>query len=333
MIPQGLPAIRRILVYTDGEVIGDGIIRLPFAIALKAAAPDATLTWLTGTPSVYANALALMANTAIDRLLTLPAHRVRLRDLLTGPPRFAPEPFDLIIDTQRNTKRSFWLWRIPHRRMVSASANGFFSNVGTLPPLSPHFFERIMQMASLGLGQPLTAPPLVLPEGEWLAQAAQLLPHGPRYVGLVVGAGHPDKCWPLAQFKALARHITGTAMVPVFFLGPQETDRTAELQQAFPQGLFPLNTPGIAPSAYLTIALAGRLAAAVANDSGGAHLLAAGGAPLVTLFRSNSVRIKFMPRAPRVIALAPEDFHVARMQEIPLAAVVAALMQQLPTQS
>lgn len=312
-----------LLVYTDGEVIGDGILRLAFVQALKKAAPQVRITWLASGGSVYNTVLRAMAEPLIDELIVLPDHALPLTDYMRRPAVLRGRKFDVIIDTQRKFKRSLWLTRIRHRRFISTAAKGLFSSV-TLPSLSPHFLTRTMQLGELALGTALTLEPLTLPPGNWQAHAAELLPEGKRYIGFIVGAGHPDKRWPLEQFIALAQDVAARGDVPVIFLGPQEMAQRAEILAAVPSAIVPL-VGGAAPSPYFTIALGARLAAAVANDSGGGHLLAAGGAPLVSLFRADSVRTKFLPNAPRVIALAPEDFGVATMQEIPLEAVSQAL--------
>ncbi len=324
-MPRITTPIRSILVYTDGEVIGDGILKLPFAAALKQAVAGVRLTWLCGASSVYETALAELARQHIDELIILPNRRISASDFLRRPAILRDRQFDLIIDTQRKARRTCWLKRIRHRRFISAAAGGLLSNVKPPKPLSPHVFEQLMQLGSCGTGEPLIVPPLTLAQ-EWDATAAALLPEGARYIGFVVGAGHPDKCWPLAQFIALAQSVSRQGYTPVIFLGPQEKPYASTIREALPQALFPLTMQAHAcASPYLTIALGKRLIAAVANDSGGCHLLAAGGAPLVTLFRSASVRSKFLPRSSRVIALAPEDFGVATMRDIPLAAVATAL--------
>ena len=321
-----LSPIRSILVYTDGEVIGDGILKLPVAAALKQALPDARLTWLTSKPTVYSSALADIARTAIDELIILPdTYGLPAADYLRRPHVLRHHDYDLIIDSQFNVKRTLWLKRIRHQRFMSAAAGGLLSHPSTPRSLSLHVFERLLQLASRGVDQPLYAPTITLPSPEWDAKAAAMLPGDARYIGFVVGAGHPDKCWPLSQFIALAQQVASKGSTPVVFLGPNEQLYAATIRQALPYAIFPLAASGPNASPYLTIALAKHLTAAVANDSGGCHLLAAGGAPLVTLFRASSVRDKFMPRSSRVIALAPQDFGCTSMSDIPPYAITDAL--------
>jgi ADP-heptose:LPS heptosyltransferase len=78
----------------------------------------------------------------------------------------------------------------------------------------------------------------------------------------------------------------------------------------------------------LTIALAGRLAAAVANDAGPGHMLAAGGAPLLSLQQSRRKAAKFRPAARRLEMLVAEDYG-GGMDAIPPADVEARLERLL----
>ena len=71
---------------------------------------------------------------------------------------------------------------------------------------------------------------------------------------------------------------------------------------------------------------ADRLAAAVANDSGTGHLIAAAGTKLVSLFGPTRAA-KFAPAAPRLEIVAAQDFGGEAMEAIPLDAVDAALIE------
>jgi ADP-heptose:LPS heptosyltransferase len=73
----------------------------------------------------------------------------------------------------------------------------------------------------------------------------------------------------------------------VFFFGPDEAEDAAKAPRggsgrAVPGRTAPTASPNV-KGPLLVIALAGRLSAAVANDAGPGHMLAAGGAPLLSL--------------------------------------------------
>ena len=66
------------------------------------------------------------------------------------------------------------------------------------------------------------------------------------------------------------------------------------------------------------VALASRLTAAVANDAGPGHMLAAGGAPLLSLQGVRRKAVKFHPAASRLKMLIAEDYGRSDMTAIPL---------------
>jgi ADP-heptose:LPS heptosyltransferase len=318
-----------VLVYTDGEVIGDGIIRLPFAAAVKQAFPGIRITWLASGYSVYENALADLAKPLIDELIIIPHRKLPFSDFLFGPEPVRGKVFDLVIDTQRKVKRTLWLKRIRHKKFVSAAANYLLSDGKA--ETRPRFIDQICALFEAATGTRLALSAITLPCDDWANAAKQVLPDGKTYVGFIVGAGHPDKCWPLERFIALAKRQELLGHVPVIFLGPKEQAEAARIRAELPNAILPLSADASCDTKNpcYTIALGNRLSGAIANDSGGGHLLAAGGSKLVSLFRSSTVRKKFMPTAPRVIALAPEDFGGSQMADIPQEAAATALRELL----
>jgi ADP-heptose:LPS heptosyltransferase len=317
MIPKS------IAVYTDGEVLGDGIIKLQFAGALKKAFPQARLVWLVGGKTVYDSVLADLAHTLIDEIICLPQGRVTLGQLW-GAKFIQGRRFDLLIDTQHKVKRALWLKnRVKHGQFISAAAHFLLSD--SKPPRKAkkkiHVLDQVMQLAQLALGKDLSPVPIVLPDKEkWQSQAQQILPPGPRYIGLMPGASIESKRWPLENFIQLARGRVDAGDVPVFILGPAEQELAPQIGAALPQAIIPdTGHP------CLTMALAGCMTAIVANDSGGGHLAATAGAPMVILIRSNSVRQKFLPVTPRLVSFTPQDFLGREMSDIPFDAVFKAL--------
>lgn len=307
--------MKTMLIYTEGEMIGDGIILLPFLVALKKALPHLHLTWLCERRTVYTGVLSELAVPLIDEFIELAPQTLNL----TSTRSLRKRKFDMIIDTQRRVKKTLVLKTIPHKRFISSSAKYLFSSKHPRKKCE-RLIDNMFMWGNLATGLELQPQPVDLPPGDWDIEAKTVLPDGRNYIGFVAGAGQAHKKWKIENFVELAKYCEGKGMVPVFFLGPMERDMEGILKSELPNAVIPkLSSP------YLTIALGKRLKAAVANDSGGGHLLAAGGARMVTLFRNDGVRQKFLPTAPRVVALSPEDFSVQHMEDIPLEAVKGAL--------
>jgi ADP-heptose:LPS heptosyltransferase len=330
---MSIPAsVRSILVYVGLDRVGDGLLKLPFVRGLRTAWPEARITWLAGKDtSVYAGALKGQVAGLIDEVIERAEIGLRASDLVRRP--LPGRAFDLIFDTQRVALASLVLHRIRHRALVSPFANFALSSVK--PPRGYSFpagmQRQLLDLLEIATGVPHPTPHLleVAIDPGLRATAARLLPDGPIYVGLSPGAGGLPKCWPLANFAAVAKRQAGAGRVPVFILGPAEAGWDAELRAAVPEAKFPLQDENeigarlnFAPE--LTIALAGRLAVAVSNDSGTGHMLAVGGAPMVSLY-GRTVAEKFLPMTDRLTIIRAQDFGGRELSFIPVDAVARAV--------
>lgn len=325
--------VRSALVYVGLDLVGDGLMKLPFVRALRNACPDASIVWLAGKGrSTYSGVLAPLVDGLIDEVVDDAGigqdWRELLRPALAGTP-LQGRCFDLVIDTQRRVKTTLLLRRIPHRMFVSGAA-GYLLSDRRPPRGHPRPAAMVRQMLDLleaATGRPATA---------WLARAADpavdglastLLGADGCFIGFAPGAGGRRKCWPLDRFVELARRAAARGRTPVFLLGPDEAEWAKPIRAALPDALLPLQDPRageLAGAPVLTIAVAGRLAAAVANDSGGGHMIAAADIPLLSLF-GPTPPAKFAPFVSRGTVLRAQDFGGEEMAAIPVEAADDAL--------
>jgi ADP-heptose:LPS heptosyltransferase len=331
--PSAASAARAILVYVGLDALGDGLIKLPFVRALRRAHPAARIVWLAGKgETVYARGLKPLVQGLLDEVIENANVGSRVAELF-GPKPLAGRAFDIVFDTQLRLLTTLILRRIPARLFVSGAAGFAFSAVKPAPPYRrpPQVVRQLLDLVEAATGTaadgfaPLAVPAVVD------ELAAQLLPSGPTYLGLAPGAGEARKRWPRERFAALARAEQTRGRAPVFLLGPVEEEWRGELAAAVPGALFPLQAavpPELRYAPLLTVALARRLAVAVANDSGTGHLLAAGEAPLVSLFGPTAAD-KFAPfvRAGRVLTAAA--FGGPAIDRIPLDVVQQAIADVL----
>jgi len=318
-----------LLIYSGLELLGDGIIKLPFLRALRQRWPEARITWLAGKgKTVYAHALAPLARTLVDEIIEDAGIGSRAGELLRRP--LPGRRFDLVIDTQRRVVTTLILRRLRADCFVSGAARFLLSD-----KRPPHPYERPARLVDQLLdliavaGGERVAPRFELAIGPpWSEAAALVLPAGPVYVGIAPGAGGAHKRWPLERFVALARAQQEAGRTPVLILGPDERGWSEALGSALPAAPQPLQDrripADVAASPLYTLALAGRLAAAIANDSGTGHLLAASGCPLISLFGPTSPA-KFAPAARRLEIIEAQRFGGNDMARIPLTAARAAV--------
>jgi len=311
------------------EVIGDGLIKLPFVAGLRAAFPGARITWVAAKGrTVYATALKPVVEGLIDEIVTDGVTGAATGDLLLGRQPFGGRRFDVVIDTQTNLRRSLVAKRAAAGLFISSAAD--FKLSDRRPDLWPEAVApRMRVLLSLAAGREVEFPPMSFANPRARTAAQALLPEGPIYVGLAPGAGGADRRWPLERYIGLAQAQISARRTPVFLIGPNETDDVALIREAVPEALLPEvdRTDGCEDvgGPALAIALAGRLAVGVANDAGPGHMLAAGGAPLVSLQRSRRNAVKFHPAAARLEMLVAEDYGGAGMAGIPVTDAAAAL--------
>ncbi len=321
------PPPATVLVYVGLDLVGDGVMKLPFLASVRRCFPAARVTWLAGEgKTVYADSLAPLVEGLIDEVIEEAGVGGSAWQLLRRP--LAGRRFDLILDTQRRVLTSCIVKRIAHRRFISAAAGWRLSDA--TPPDGPakraSMIGQMLSLLDAATGRRVPPSPLPALDPAWLTTARQRLPDQGRYVGLAPGAGGRHKCWPLERFIALAGDLAGAGWQPVLLLGPAERDWEEQIRAALPTALLPLTDQDPLP---LTIALATRLQAAVANDSGTGHLLAAAGIPLLSLFGPTAPE-KFAPATVRLTIITAQQHGGSAMDAIPLAAVREALLELLP---
>ena len=332
------PALDRlpIAVLVDREGLGDALLRLPFLRAVKRAWPNRPVWWIASDETAMARELAPWSGGLIDRTIEHAGLAMPLREVVRR--LRAMPPFDLVFDTRER------LVPVGLARLL-LSHRGFYADLPydllstrpapRGPARPPGIAARMLALVEAASGA----------AADWggdfeIGSAAThlatwRLPDGQTYyVGLAVGGSGTRESWPLAAYIALAERLEQAGCTPVFLIGPKEHSLVEVLRASVPSALFPQADPidpDIMPRPLeLAIAIGRRLAAAVADDSGIGHLLAAVGTPLVSLFGPTDADRR-RPFTPRGVVVRAQDFGGATMEAIrvePVFAAVEALMAE-----
>ena len=149
-------------------------------------------------------------------------------------------------------------------------------------------------------------------------QQKKVLPKKNNYIGFAPGAGDTTKCWELHNFIEVAKYFSNKNKIPVFFLGPKEKEWLKIIKKLVPKAIFPewgiykkKNTKGPA----LVIALSERIKCALANDSGTAHMIDAGGAPIIKVF-GRSLPGKYTGLTPGSVSIDSRIFGSSNINKI-----------------
>lgn len=320
-----------VLVHVGADLIGDGLLKLPFLRCLRALWPQARVTWAASQgASVFAGVLAPAVVGLIDDVIENADIPTDWRGLIGKRP-LEGRSFDLILDTQRGPLATLALRRLPHRRLVSPAARGWLSTVRAgKRKRAPDMLRQMLDLLEVAAGVPVPTPVeniVAVPDSLKVAAAA-ILPVGQPLIGLAPGAGGRHKCWPQDSFVSLARQQVAAGRIPVFLIGPAELDWAQGLARQVPEALFPLQDPrlidahGLTP--FVTIAVAGALDAIVCNDAGVGHLSAASGTPVIVLYGPTSPR-KFAPLTRLGSTLTAQECGGSTMADIPVETVAGRI--------
>jgi lipopolysaccharide heptosyltransferase I len=271
------------------SAIGDTLLTLPVACALRRAWPDAYLAWV-----VEEKSSPFVANhPALDETIVLP------RGWFTSPARvwwlrqtLRSRQFDIAIDCQSISKSALACWlsgakqRIGCRGQYGAELSPWLNN-RLVPTQTTHLTDRSLELlAPLGIHQPAVEwhPPVdeqaIAAMGDYISAAG--LEAG--YAVLNPGATWDSKLWEMDRFAAVARHMRARHGLPSLVVWGGERERGwAEQIVAQSDGAATLAT---STSLHELAALLIGARLLVSSDTGPLHLSVAVGTPVVGLYGS-----------------------------------------------
>ena len=122
--------MKNILIFSNGEKIGDGLIKLPFIHEVRRRFPSSKIHWMTNEGgTVYNSRLKNIASQYIDTIYASANLSPFFWNKISNKYNFENLSFDCIIDTQKAVLRTIALKRIDNKMFISNSANGIFSTI------------------------------------------------------------------------------------------------------------------------------------------------------------------------------------------------------------
>ena len=119
--------MKKVLIFSNGEQIGDGILKLQIVNQLKKRFPDFEIHWMTDKIYTEYNArLKKYTSDYIDKVWEKANLNPLFWKKISPMYDLESENFDIIIDTQKTVIRTMALRRIKNKKFISSSANWFF---------------------------------------------------------------------------------------------------------------------------------------------------------------------------------------------------------------
>lgn len=306
---------RRILVIKLGA-LGDFVQALgPFA-AIRARFPQARITLLTTRPFVgLARACPWFDEVWVDDKPRI----WQVRRLLSLRRRLRGGGFDRVYDLQTSDRSSSYF------RLIGGGVEwSGIARACSHPHANPnrdrmHTIER--QREQLAMADIPDVPP---PDLSWVAAgtAAEFGLSAPFVLICPGGAPHrPGKRWPAERFGAVAARLAKRGLTPVLLGTEAEAEAIATIRALCPEAIDLSGRTG-----FLDILGLGRAAtAAIGNDTGPMHLIAAAGCAAVVLFSAESNPDLCAPRGRVTILRRPI------LADLGEAEASAALIRLLPS--
>lgn len=285
-LASAIPPQPRILI-TRLSALGDVILTLPVATALRERFPDAYIAWAVETRFKP----LLDGHPAINEVIPVPRRWYRSWRAVVGLRRdLRARRFDLVVDVQSLTKSAVlgWLSGAPLRLAFSPPQGRelapWLATYCTLPQ-GRHVVEVFLSLLRpLGVSEPPVKFEIVETPAErsWIEKALGELGLQGGFAVLNVGAAWESKRWPPERFSHVARFLREMFGLPsvVLWGNPQEREAAQKVIE---------NAPGachLAPPTDLRqmAALLRRASLMVSGDTGPLHLAAALGVPCVGLY-------------------------------------------------
>lgn len=284
-------AIRKVLLVRLDH-LGDVIMTLPAAVRVRELFPQAELHWLI--PLAYEKLLMRFAEQYQIRLIPFEFHwfaRERIVPEIRRETRqilslLRKEKYQLGIDFRGDLRNILLLWRagIPFRAGYGATGGGFLLTHCPKHNRNEHpsaLSRRLLE--SLGNSCELKPVPIVRSPQKMPGLDA-LRNSGKKIVAIHPGAAHAHKRWAADRFNSLIERILQEDLARVVLIGDARERREIRLSAAEnmrDQGV--LDERGQVPMHELPDLLSA-VDLFIGNDSGPAHIAAAQGVPVISLF-------------------------------------------------
>ena len=284
----------RILIVKLGS-IGDIVHTLPALAALRAAMPQAEISWVVERQSSE----ILKDNPLLDRLIEVDTKALR-RGLMSGETLRAPRQqlrrlrasaFDIALDFQGLLKSASIARLSGARRVFGYSRAGLREPASALllskrvaVPRNIHVIRKALLLLQGALGVPVPAElsfPINIGTTEEREARDAAAEAGERYAILNPGGGWPTKLWSVDRFGKLADRLWSSyGISSLVTYGPGEL--------ALAEGVRQSSVLGRAQPVSLSLkgfySLARSASVYVGGDTGPTHIAVAAGTPIVGLF-------------------------------------------------
>jgi ADP-heptose:LPS heptosyltransferase len=266
---------KKILVFSNGEKIGDGIIKLPLLYEIKKRLPEHKLVWVTNKGSTtYNDKLKFIAEQYIDEIIEKADLSPFFWMKVSKNYDFENTFYEYILDTQKSLYRTIALKRIKNKQFISATANGLFSSIKFIKKNKRRYYlDDLFALLDLIKKSKIEENFKIKIPKDLDLNLNKFFKKDQKYFGIAPGAGEKNKIWPLENFIKVGKYFLNKDYKIVLFLGPEEKHLRENILNQFPEAIIPEELISNFSNIETVIASTKYLKFALCNDSGISHML------------------------------------------------------------
>ena len=317
--------MKKILIYSGQDQIGDAIIKLPFLYYLRKEFPSDKIIWMTQLGTVYKKELSIFINDYIDEFYDNTNLNLAPWKKISYNYNLENDNFDLIIDTQKSVRRTLALNRISSKCFISSSANFLFSSIKPklIKKNNQYYLNDLLELLSLYSGNTIKNKFTLEVPDKIKKSLSKFFSIKNKYFGIAPGAGQDNKIWHIENYIKLAKHFQNEGYKIVIFLGPLEKLMKEKFNSELTNVIYPEDLLKEFNGPQVVMASTNFLKCAVSNDSGTSHMLSTNLCPLIKLFGPKN-SIKFTPDyLNKIMNIKANQFGDNKINNIPVDYVIA----------
>jgi ADP-heptose:LPS heptosyltransferase len=319
---------KNFLVFSNGEKIGDGIIKLQLLHEIKKRFPDHKLIWMTNKGNtVYNNQLKNLASFYIDEIIEKANLNPFFWNKISKNYNLNNVFYEYIFDTQKAIYRTAALKRIKCKNFLSSAGNGFFSSFRLNLNKSDkrkYYLNDLFDLLNILKVDTIDSSFKIAIPANLQNKLKVIFNRSDKYLGIAPGAGEKNKIWPLEKFIKLGKYFESKNFKIVLFLGPDETSIKERLISEFPEALMPEQIVKNFSNIEIVMGSTRFLTCALANDSGISHMLSTKHCPLIKLFGPKDSN-KFTPEHVNLKSITSTQFNSSDVKIIPIEEVIKVI--------
>ena len=201
--------MKKILIFSNGEKIGDGIIKLPLIREIYNNYLEYEITWLTYGSTVYSNILKNLSTKFINKVISNAKLTILPWKKISSIYNFENEHYDIIIDTQKTFLKTLSLKRIKSKIFISATASWLLSDLklDKIENKNKYYVEKLYDLIGLPLGKKLTYKNYFSFDKNLIKLLEKIFKDKKNCIGIAPGSGETKKKWNINNFIRVSKHF------------------------------------------------------------------------------------------------------------------------------